>query len=72
MPPVFRKNRLAFYRLVLGIEQREIARSIGVSPITVSNWERDICVPTRENAERVALLLQIPLRKLWPHESFWT
>lgn len=70
MPPVFRKNRLAFHRLVMGIEQREIARNIGVSNVTVSNWERDICVPTRENAERVAKFLGIPLRKLWPHESF--
>lgn len=37
MPPVYRKNRLAYYRLVLGIEQREIARALGVSRDTVSN-----------------------------------
>lgn len=69
MPPVFRKNRLAFYRLVLGFEQQQIARSIGVSPSTVSSWERDVCLPSKDHAERVAKLLKIPVHKLWPFES---
>lgn len=70
MPPVFRKNRLAFYRLVKGIEQRDLARSLGVTRHTVSNWERDIWIPTRQHAEQVAELLQIPMRQLWPHEPW--
>lgn len=70
MPPVFRKNRLAFYRLVQGIEQQEIASNVGVSRRTVSNWERDVCLPSKDHADRVAKLLQIPVRKLWPHEPY--
>lgn len=69
MPPVFRKNRLAFYRLVRGIEQREIARYVGVTPGTISNWENDVCLPSKDRAERVATLLKIPVHKLWPFES---
>lgn len=70
MPPVFRKNRLAFFRLVKGIEQQELARFVGVSSVTVSNWERDIWIPTKDHADQVARFLKIPVRKLWPHEEW--
>lgn len=70
MPPVFRTNRLALYRLVLGIKQQEIARYVGVSGRTVSNWERDIYLSSKDHADRLSKLLRMPGRKLWPHEPY--
>lgn len=70
LPPVFRKNRLAFYRQVMGIPQHELARRAGVSAGAISEWERDEAIPHKKLAYKVADALQIPVRKLWPHESF--
>lgn len=70
MPPVFRKNRLAFYRQVMGMPQYELARKAGVSVSSICNWERDATVPYKEQAHKVAEALQIPVRKLWPHEPY--
>lgn len=66
--PIFRKNRLAFYRQVMGIPQVELARQVGVSAVTIGHWERDERLPYKRHAQKVAEVLQIPVRKLWPHE----
>lgn len=70
VPPVFRKNRLAFYRQVMGIPQEELARLAGVSRSAIASWERDDTRPHKRNAEKIAVALQIPVRKLWPHEPY--
>jgi DNA-binding XRE family transcriptional regulator len=70
VPPVFRKNRLAFYRQVSGIPQAELARHVGVSTVTIGHWERDERLPYKWHAQKVAEVLQIPVRKIWPHEPF--
>lgn len=67
---IFRKNRLAFYRVVMGIKQHELARQIGVTPSAISTWERDEAIPRKKHAQMVAELLQVPVRKLWPHEPY--
>lgn len=71
LPPVFRKNRVAFYRQVRGIPQQELARLTGVTRATISNWERDEVVPHKRLAHKVADALQISVRKLWPYEPFF-
>lgn len=67
---IYRKNRLAFYRVVMGIKQRELARQIGVTTSAISTWERDEAVPRKKHALMIAEVLQIPVRKLWPHEPY--
>lgn len=67
---LFRKNRLAFYRQVMGIPQIELARLTGVSPSAISKWEQDWAVPQRKYAYQVAEILRVPVQKLWPDEPF--
>lgn len=49
-------------RAVLGLSVRELAREIGVSPATLSLWERGIVQPNRRNMARLAALL-------WPERT---
>lgn len=70
LPPVFRKNRLAFYRVTKGVKQHELARELGVTTSAISNWERDAALPQKKHAHQVASILQVPVRKLWPDEPF--
>jgi transcriptional regulator with XRE-family HTH domain len=41
-----------------GFSVSEIARQLGVSPATVSRWERGVRVPGEQDAERWALVLK--------------
>lgn len=70
LPRLFRRNRLAFYRVVMGIKQRELASQLGITPEAISNWEQDKATPRKEHAHRVAEILQIPVGKLWPNERY--
>lgn len=70
MAPIYRKNRLAFWRQVRGISQGELARRVGVSQTTISSWERDMGVPDPRFIGRIAQVLGVPVPKLWPREPF--
>jgi transcriptional regulator with XRE-family HTH domain len=45
-------------RLLLGLRQIEIARHVGISPTTLSQWERGWRRPTAEQADRVFQVLR--------------
>lgn len=70
MTPIYRKNRLAFWRQVRGISQGELAKRVGVSQTTISSWELDMAVPDPKFIGRIAQVLRVPVPKLWPREPF--
>lgn len=65
-----RKTRLSFWRKVRGLSQKEIGELIHVTPKTISNWELDITSPTHAQAEALAKLLRVSVRKLFPFTLF--
>lgn len=65
-----RKNNLAFWRRVRGLSQAELGRKLGVCSQTISNWEHDLYSPSWPEAERMARLLRVNIRELFPYEVF--
>ena len=63
-----RKNRLSFWRKVRGLSQSDLAKLIGVTYMTISNWERDETVPTHSQIQRLAEFLRVAARDLYPFE----
>lgn len=70
MAPIYRKNRLAYWRQVRGISQDELAQRLGVSRGLISQWERDVTVPDPRFIGRISQFLRVPVPKLWPREPF--
>ncbi|MDB4894708.1 MAG: Helix-turn-helix domain [Firmicutes bacterium] len=65
-----RKNRLAYWRRVRGLSQDELGRLLRVAGRTVRNWELDVTTPTRDQGERIASLLRVNVRELFPFTIF--
>lgn len=65
-----RKNRLAYIRKSRGFTQEEIARQLAVTTRTVSNWESDTTLPTQDQVHKLAQLLGVAVRALFPREDF--
>ncbi|MDF2627064.1 MAG: Helix-turn-helix domain [Symbiobacteriaceae bacterium] len=65
-----RKNRLSFWRKVRGLSQSDLAQLIGVTYVTISNWERDETLPTKSQVARVAGILGVKAQDLYPFEQF--
>lgn len=65
-----RKNNLAFWRRVRGLSQKDLGRLLGVSGQTICNWEHDLHGPSWAEAERMARLLRVNIRELFPYEVF--
>ena len=61
-PPLTLGDRIRRRRLLLGLEQKETARRLSVSELTLSRWERGGRV-SRERSERVtAFLRDVPVK----------
>ena len=52
-------GRLRAARLRAKLSQADIARAVGVTEATVSRWESGVRRPRREEAKRLAALLQV-------------
>lgn len=65
-----RKNRLSFWRKVRGLSQSDLAHLIGVTYVTISNWERGETLPTKDQVDRAAKILRVKARDLYPLEPF--
>ena len=48
--------RLEKLRCVRGLNRRQLAERIGVSPVTIANWEKGVSVPT---ADKLVLLQRV-------------
>ncbi len=53
-------ERIKKWRLEQGLFQRDLAKIIGVSEITIVNWERGGTRPDRKNSERLKTILRDP------------
>jgi transcriptional regulator with XRE-family HTH domain len=51
-------------RLLKGIRQKEFAEMLGVSQVTVSNWERGVTFPDTRRMQQVAKTLDIPVEQI--------
>lgn len=50
-------DRIRTQRRKLGLDQEDVAHSIGVSRPLVSKWERDVSIPDVEQAKALAVVL---------------
>lgn len=57
-------SRIAKARRAAGMSQQELADKIGTGQTTISSWERERTEPTRDDVQRVAKALNIPLTDL--------
>lgn len=53
-------NRVKELRLAAGMQQKELALSIGVRQPAISDWERQKSDPTNENIEKLMALFNVP------------
>lgn len=59
-------NRLRRYRSIMGYNQREVARLIGLqSTSTISRWEKGLARPTLENLIRLSVLYRTLIDQLY-------
>jgi repressor LexA len=47
-----------------GIKQKWLAKRLGVSEVTVSNWMQEKSSPTKKHLEQISQVLNIPLKDL--------
>lgn len=47
-----------------GIKQTKLADELGVSPNTICNWKRDVCLPRHQHLEPLSSALGISITKL--------
>jgi transcriptional regulator with XRE-family HTH domain len=47
-----------------GIKQNWLAQKLGVSEVSVSNWVKGKTVPKKEHLEKIARILNVPLKEL--------
>ena len=58
-------NRLKKYRYYSGLSQRELAEIIGVTNVTLSNWEGGKTTPPLEQALHLAHTLDVSYEELF-------
>lgn len=59
-------NRVAYYRAVVDLSQRALAKRAGLSPQTLARIEDGTAPVTLDRAEALALALGVPARALFP------
>lgn len=52
------------YRKQAGLSQQDLASLVGVGRGTVSDWERGLYLPTKENLKKIAKVLKVSPSKL--------
>lgn len=67
---MLRKNKLSYWRKVRGLSQGDLAGLIGVTNVTISNWERDVTHPTRAQVYALSNVLLVSARDLFPFEPY--
>jgi transcriptional regulator with XRE-family HTH domain len=63
-------NAIHSYRLALGLTQRRLARILGVTPGTVSSWERGLTCPVMPLLLKLAKELNTLAEHLY-RDFFW-
>lgn len=66
-----RRNRLHYWRKIRNYTQEELGRKIGISPSMISQWERDYGPPSNEHAFKLARILRVSVKELWPYERYY-
>ena len=59
-------NNIAYYRKAIKKTQRELAVDIGVSDVTIQNFEYGIYAPTIYSAKKIAKALQAEIDDVFP------
>jgi DNA-binding XRE family transcriptional regulator len=57
-------ERTRKWRLERGLFPRNLAKKIGVSEMTIVNWEKGKTKPVKKNLERIGLILRFELSPL--------
>jgi transcriptional regulator with XRE-family HTH domain len=54
-------NALAYWRKDKGLTQLELANQLGIERLFISVWENDHSLPTHEQMEQIAAILEKPV-----------
>jgi len=57
-------GRLRTARRSVGLTQKQLAEQLGVEPITISRWERDVTTPSLPRLRRVAEITETTVSDL--------
>ena len=57
--------KLRIARAIRAIGQHRLAKLVGVSQATVSLWENEFRMPTEQQKQKVATVLNFPIEQLW-------
>lgn len=57
-------ERIIKWRTQMGLKQAQYARLLGVSPLSVSHWERGVATPRAAQKQRIAQLRDMGKREL--------
>lgn len=57
--PVFFGEKIRNARKSAGLTQKELARQLGVSNTSISNWEKDLSRPSAELIQKLCVLLHL-------------
>lgn len=61
----FNSNRLNIARKRKLLNQKQLAALIGVTPLTISRWEKEHAEPTTGNVETIGRVLEYPVEFFW-------
>ena len=60
------KNNIKQLRRAAGLTQKELAGMLGISNVTLSNWETETKIPLLQNVVELAGLLGVTLDDIYP------
>jgi putative transcriptional regulator len=66
---IYMRNRISYLIKAKGLKQNHIAKSLGVTEQTFSNWCRNVTQPDLLQAYQLSKLLNVPMEDLVEEEN---
>ncbi len=65
MKQATQRNSLGYWRKKKGISQAELAKALGLNRTYISAMEQGIIMPSPENVQEIAAMLEVPPTSIW-------
>ena len=62
-------SKLRMVRKEKGLSMTELAKQAQVNYSSLSRWEKDWCIPTKQTAEKLAIALGVLVEEIFPNEK---
>ena len=64
-----KSNNLKVNRILKGFSQRQLAKEIGISQPNISRYEKNLQQPSEELKQRIADILELPVKDLFYNDN---